>query len=79
MTLQARDKQAPVSMLAWYGMAPAALSANPMMMPPRAQALQLKRNTGCPSLELPVQNSLTISSPLWAYTWEAWDAPRHVG
>lgn len=44
--------QATVSMLAWYSMAPAALSADPMEIPPRAHALQLNRNTGCPSLEL---------------------------
>lgn len=52
MTLQASGKQATVSMVAWYGMAPAALSADPMVMSPRSQALQLKQNTGCPSLEL---------------------------
>lgn len=52
MALQASGWQATASMLAWYGMAPAALSADSMGMLPRTQALQLKCNTGCPSLEL---------------------------
>lgn len=30
MTLQASGKQATLSVLAWYGMAPVALSADPM-------------------------------------------------
>lgn len=40
--------QATASTLAWDGMA----SADSMVMAPRAQALQLEWNTGCPSLEL---------------------------
>lgn len=83
MTLQASSKQATLSVLAWYGMAPAALSADPMAMPPRAHALNSNETQGVPwaltgtAALLGQPHCILIS--LWAYTWEVWGPPpRHV-